>query len=221
MIRAFDIIFSAIALLLLAPMFAIVALVLRFTGEGEILYFQPRVGKDRSSFNIIKFATMKKESPTMGAGTITVKDDPRVLPVGRFLRATKINELPQIMNIFRGDMSVIGPRPLTEDAYQYYSEEGVKFLTSVRPGLSGIGSIIFRDEERILSRASNPRDFHKRVIGPYKELLETWSIQNMSLWTYFLFIFLTVHAVVFSKSKLVWRIFPSLPKPEGEIKDFL
>lgn len=221
MIRAFDIIFSATALLLLAPMFAILALILRFTGEGEILYFQPRVGKDRSSFNIIKFATMKKESPTMGAGTITVKDDPRVLPVGRFLRRTKINELPQIINIFRGDMSVIGPRPLTEDAYQYYSEEGVKFLTSVRPGLSGIGSIIFRDEERILSRVSNPRDFHKRVIGPYKELLETWSIQNMSLWTYFLFIFLTVHAVVFSKSKLVWRVFPSLPKPEDAIKDFL
>ena len=88
-----------------------VAIVLRLTGEGEVFFLQERVGKDGKPFKLYKFATMLKNSPNMGTGTVTLKHDPRVLPVGRFLRKTKINELPQLLNILIGDMSVVGPRP--------------------------------------------------------------------------------------------------------------
>ena len=94
--RFFDILLSGFGLLLLAPLFLPLVLILRFTGEGEIFYKQERVGKDGQTFKILKFATMLKDSPNIGAGTLTMKDDPRVLPFGKLLRKTKINELPQI-----------------------------------------------------------------------------------------------------------------------------
>lgn len=220
-IRFFDILFSLSVIVILSPLLIFVSLLLKFTGEGEVFYLQERVGQNNIPFFVIKFATMKKNSPFTGAGTITIDNDPRVLPVGRFLRASKINELPQIINILKGDMSIIGPRPLTADAYKYYSVEGVDVITSVRPGLSGIGSVIFRDEESILAQTSEPKVFHRRVIGPYKEELEVWYVKNKSLTKYFLLILLTALAVVFPKNKIVWKVFSSLPNPVGKISDYL
>ena len=107
MLRFFDILLSSIAFIVLVPILLPVCLLLRFTGEGEIFYAQPRVGLNGRGFKLLKFATMLKNSPQIGAGAITVTNDPRVLPVGRFLRKTKINELPQILNILRGDMSLV------------------------------------------------------------------------------------------------------------------
>ena len=98
--RFFDIILSGLALLVLSPIFIIVIFILKLTGEGEIFFLQERIGKDGKLFKLYKFATMLKDSPNIGTGTITTKDDPRVLPVGKFLRKTKINELPQLLNIF-------------------------------------------------------------------------------------------------------------------------
>ena len=115
--RFFDIFFSGLALLVLSPLFIILILILRFSGEGEIFFLQERIGKDNKPFMLFKFATMLKNSPHIGTGTITVKNDPRVLPIGKFLRKSKINELPQLINIFKGDMSSIGPRPLTLKAF--------------------------------------------------------------------------------------------------------
>ena len=111
--RFFDILFSGIAILILSPLFIVVILILRFTGEGEIFFLQDRIGKGGNKFKLFKFVTMIKNSPDMGTGTITIKNDPRILPFGKFLRKTKINELPQLLNIFFGDMCIIGPRPLT------------------------------------------------------------------------------------------------------------
>ena len=122
MIRFFDVLLSAITLLLLLPLFLPIVILLRFTGEGEIFFLQERIGKDGKKFELFKFATMLKNSPDIGTGTVTMKNDPRVLPLGRFLRKTKINELPQLLNIFFGDMSVIGPRPLTSQAFETYSD---------------------------------------------------------------------------------------------------
>ena len=109
--RLFDIIFSGIALVLLSPLLLPLMFILRVTGEGEIFFPQSRVGRGGKHFKLYKFATMLKDSPNMGTGTVTVKNDPRILPIGGFLRKTKVNELPQLINIFNGDMSVIGPRP--------------------------------------------------------------------------------------------------------------
>ena len=110
--RLFDILFSGIAILVLCPLLLLIILILSATGEREIFYKQNRVGKNRISFELFKFATMQKNSENKGAGTVTLKNDFRVLPFGKFLRKTKLNELPQLFNIFIGQMSVIGPRPL-------------------------------------------------------------------------------------------------------------
>ena len=117
MIRFFDIIFSSLALIIFLPIFTLVAVLLRFTGEGEVFYVQQRIGFNGREFGLLKFATMLKDSPNMLGGDITIKNDPRVLPIGRFLRLTKINELPQLINVISGSMSLIGPRPLTKKCF--------------------------------------------------------------------------------------------------------
>ena len=149
MIRFFDIVFCSLAIIIIAPILLPIMILLKFTGEGEIFYFQTRVGVNKT-FELIKFATMLKNSPNMGTGSITIKDDPRILPFGRFFRKTKINELPQIITVLLGDMSLVGPRPLTKENFNFYSYDVKKILKSTKPGLSGIGSIVFRNEEEIL-----------------------------------------------------------------------
>ena len=120
--RFFDILFSGIALLLLSPLLVPIVITLRLTGEGEVFFLQERIGKGGENFKLFKFATMLKNSPNIGTGTVTMRGDPRVLPVvGTFLRKTKINELPQLLNIFFGDMSIIGPMPLTTQTFGAYS----------------------------------------------------------------------------------------------------
>ena len=108
--RFLDISISIITLICLLPVFIPIIILLKFTGEGEVIYNQPRIGKNGKKFGLFKFATMLKNSPTSGAGPITIKDDPRVLPVGRFLRKSKVNELPQLINVLFGEMSIVGPR---------------------------------------------------------------------------------------------------------------
>jgi lipopolysaccharide/colanic/teichoic acid biosynthesis glycosyltransferase len=122
--RVLDIILSSIALIVLFPFMILVMLILKLTGEHYIFYGQTRIGRNGKSFKLLKFATMLKDSPLMGAGDITVKYDPRVLPFGGFLRKTKINELPQLINILIGDMSVVGPRPQTPKNFDYFPSAG-------------------------------------------------------------------------------------------------
>jgi lipopolysaccharide/colanic/teichoic acid biosynthesis glycosyltransferase len=164
---------------------------------------------------------MLKDSPNMGTGTVTISDDPRVLPVGSFLRKTKINELPQLLNIFSGDMSVIGPRPLTSQTFGAYSENTQKVIKQVRPGLSGLGSIIFRDEEEIMRGATASLDFYDNVIAPYKGEVEEWYVANKSLYIYFVAIFVTAWAVIIPSTKIAWRVFTDVPKPPVELKQAL
>jgi lipopolysaccharide/colanic/teichoic acid biosynthesis glycosyltransferase len=219
--RIFDIIFSSLALIILSPLLIPIAIVLRLTGEGEVFYFQERIGKDGKTFKLYKFATMLKNSPSLGTGTVTVKNDPRILPVGRLLRKTKINELPQLLNIVRGDMSVIGPRPLTKQTFGLYSVEIQEVVRQVRPGLSGIGSIIFRGEEEILAGANGSLDFYKSSIAPYKGELEIWFVNNYSLSNYFKAIVVTLAVVLFPNSRGVWTAFKGLPVPPEPLKILL
>lgn len=219
--RILDIILSSLAIVFFTPLFILVIFILKFTGEGQILYKQPRVGKDGKIFNIWKFATMLKNSSKMKNGDITIVNDPRVLPVGKFLRFTKVNELPQLVNILIGDMSIVGPRPLTPNTFKYYPVELHAELLKVRPGLSGIGSIIFRDEESLLVSNNDANDYYQKVISPYKGKLEIWYIQNKNIKNYFLIIILTIYALFFSNKKVLWKLFKTLPLPPDNFKLFI
>ena len=148
--RVLDVFVSFIALIILIPVFIPIIIVLRFSGEGEVFYFQERYGINNSKFKIFKFATMLKNSINIGTGSITLENDPRVTKVGSLLRKTKINELPQIINILKNDISLVGPRPLVEKTFKAYSKEVQSIIYNVKPGLTGIGSIVFRDEESII-----------------------------------------------------------------------
>lgn len=219
--RYFDILLSFVAILLLSPLLVLIAIALRFTGEGEVFYKQTRIGLGGKSFGLIKFATMLKDSPNIGTGTVTVKDDPRVLPIGRVLRKSKINELPQLINILIGDMSVIGPRPHAIKNFNSFSDEQKSIITRVRPGLSGIGSIVFRDEENLLHSVDDPVALHANHFMPYKGQLEEWYVRQRSIRTYFMLIWMTVLAVISHHSVQIWRVFPDLPAPPEEIRDLL
>ena len=221
MIRFFDIFLSGIALIVLSPLFILVMIILKLTGEGEMFFHQKRVGKNKKNIYLFKFATMYKNSENIGTKTITIKNDPRILPVGRFLRDFKINELPQLINIFKGEMSFIGPRPLTNETFSFYSEEIQKKIASIEPGLSGVGSIVFRNEEKILSDGNNSSDIYKNFISPYKGELESWFIENRNIYTYFSLIFLTVLIVLNLQPKLIFKIYKDLPKPNKNIQNLL
>ena len=220
-IRLLDILFSSLALSLLLPLFIPVILILRLTGEGEIFFSQKRVGKGGKLFNLLKFATMLKDSPSIGSGTVTLKDDPRVLPFGKFLRKTKINELPQLVNILIGDMSVVGPRPQTPRCFEVFPKYLQPIISSVRPGLSGLGPVVFRDEENILSENSKSVDFYDQVIAPYKGDVEAYYIKVIGIFSYFKIIFLTLWVVLFPKSGAVWKVFANIPAPPDSLKKFL
>ena len=221
MVRTLDLFFSVFAILLLAPLLVPVLIILSLTGEGEIFFRQQRVGRGGQTFGLLKFATMLKDSPNMATGTVTVKNDPRVLPFGRFLRKTKINELPQLFNILLGDMSLIGPRPQTQRCFDAFPKKSQAEIVKVRPGLSGIGSIVFRSEEEMMDAAGDPDVMYDEVIMPYKGLLEEWYVQHRSLRIDFLLIFLTAWVVLFPGSRPVWRLFYDLPLPPEELAPYL
>ncbi len=219
--RFFDILFSGIALLVLAPILLIIILFLRLSGEGEIFFIQKRVGKEGKLFSLYKFATMLKNSEKIGTGTITIKDDPRILPFGKFLRKTKLNELPQLINVLIGDMSIIGPRPQAQRNFDAYGENVRNNITLVRPGLSGIGSIIFRNEEEIMGNHNNSNKFYDEVIMPYKGDLELWYIKNKSLFLYFYLIISTIIVILFSKNKFISMMYNDFPIPPEKLKKWI
>ena len=212
MTRSLDIALSLLAIAILAPALMLVIIVLRLTGEGEVFYVQQRTGIGGHSFDLYKFATMLKDSPNIGSGEITVKNDPRVLPFGKFLRKSKLNEIPQLWNILKGDMSIVGPRPMVVDTYLLYPKPIRKKLDKVPPGLTGIGSIVFRDEERYLEDRSDPMAFYRDNIIPYKSELELWFTENNTLKTYIKIIAVTAWVVVFPSTSIVERAFSGIPK---------
>ena len=210
--RFLDIILSGVAIIVLSPLLIPIMIILKCTGEHYIFYGQTRIGLNNKKFKIWKFATMLLNSPNMTGGLHTTHGDPRVLPFGRFLRKTKINEIPQIFNIFLGDMSIVGPRPLVDKTFAPYSEEVKAKIYTVRPGLTGLGSVVFRDEETIITESKlSPDECYAKVIAPYKGALEMYYLEHIGFWTDFKLVFLTAWAVVFPKTKLVEKWFKGLP----------
>ena len=211
--RIIDIILSSIAIILLSPILILIIVILKLTGEGEIFYLQERVGYKTKSFMIYKFATMVKNSPNIGTGDVTLRNDPRVTKAGKFLRESKLNELPQLFNIFMGDISVIGPRPLMRAGFNRYSLNFQNSVYNVKPGLTGIGSIVFRDEERILTESElTPHECYKEIILPYKGELEIWYQTNCSLFLDLQLIFMTAWVILVPNSKVYEKWFKDLPK---------
>ena len=221
--RLFDILLSGIAILVLSPLLVPVMIILKCTGEHYIFYGQDRIGYRNKHFKMLKFATMLLNSPNMPGGMHTTHGDPRILPFGRILRKTKINELPQIFNIFLGDMTIVGPRPLVDKTFAPYSDEVKAKIYTVRPGLTGIGSIVFRDEETLLTecvKKGMPIDeAYATRVSPYKGALEMWYLDHIGFWTDFMLIFLTAWVIVFPESELVYKVFRDLPKREEYIKE--
>ena len=219
--RFFDFFFSSLGLIFLSPLLLLIIIILKISGEGEIFYLQDRVGKDGNFFKLFKFATMLKNSPNMGTGTLTLKDDPRILPFGIFLRKTKINELPQLINIFKGDMSIIGPRPQTKRCFDAFPEVSKEAIKKVKPGLSGIGSIFFRNEESMYPENCDYDNFYNQKIMVFKGRLEEWYVSNNNLLNYFVLIFMTLKVLLFPKIKFIWTIYKDLPLPPKELEKWL
>ncbi len=215
--RLLDILLAGVAVLLLSPLLLPLMIALRFSGEGDVFYRQQRVGKQGKAFALLKFATMLRNSPNIGTGQITIHNDPRILPLGHFLRKTKLNEIPQLWNVIIGDMSIVGPRPMVPETFRLYPDEGKPVLNSVRPGLTGIGSIIFRNEENFLARSHDPVNFYRSSIIPYKCALEVWYVKNRSLILYLKIIVATAIVIVNPNSDYPYRAFQGFPPLPAEL----
>ena len=157
---------------------------------------------------------MFKDSPNMTGGNITSKNDPRILPFGKFLRKYKINELPQIINVWLGNMSIVGRRPTVREHYDFYTQDIKNVISKYKPGLSGIGSIVFRNEEQYFfskDPAANKK-FYEEEIAPYKGTLELWYCKNQSVIVDILLIIITISSVLVPSLKLHNYLFRNLPK---------
>jgi len=214
--RCFDILASGIAILILSPLLIPVIIGLKLTGEGYVWYKQERLGYKNKPFFIWKFATMLKNSSNMPGGYITVKKDPRLTPMGNFLRKSKINELPQLFNIFSGKMSVVGPRPVMKVSFEAYPDDIKRVIYNVKPGLTGVGSIIFRDEEELITKVKNSggdiHEFYVNKIYPHKGNLEIWYQQNKSFILDLKLVVLTAWVILFPNSRLYEKWLKDLPK---------
>jgi lipopolysaccharide/colanic/teichoic acid biosynthesis glycosyltransferase len=216
--RLIDFILALLALIILSPILIPIMIGLLLTGEHYVFYHQNRIGYKNRKFKIWKFATMLKASPGLGTGSLTVRNDPRILPMGHFLRKTKINELPQIFNVLIGNMSLVGPRPQMEVDFLKFPEHVQKVIYNSKPGITGIGSIVFRDEEKWISNAKGDKhEFYKYHIAPYKGELEIWYQKNLTLYTDFMLIFLTAWVIINPQSELTYKIFKDLPAKPAEL----
>ena len=199
-----------------------IIILLKLTGEHDIFYIQKRIGVGEKEFGLYKFATMLRNSSKMSGGLFTSENDSRILPLGKFLRKTKINEIPQILNIFLGQMSLVGSRPQVPSHFDYYSDEVKSKIKNLRPGLTGVGSIIFRNEEDVLSKLGEDKDnYYKSIIVPYKGELEVWYSNNKTILLYFKIIIATFLVVLFPKSTYFKKILANIPSPPPELKNIV
>lgn len=214
--RISDFIVALLATILLAPILIPIIIGLLMTGEGYVWYFQTRIGKKNGTFLIWKFATMLKNSVNMKGGLITTKNDPRITPMGGFLRKSKINELPQLINILKGDMSFVGPRPVMPKSFEVYPKHIQQFIYDVTPGLTGMGSLIFRDEEELITKVRDKGldtwEYYKNEIYPFKGELEKYYQDNYGFVTDFKIFVGTVLMVLTSNEKIPYVLFPNAPK---------
>ncbi len=213
--RTLDLVFAISFLVLSFPVFLLVMILLSITGDKEIFYFQERIGYKNRKFYIWKFATMFKNGDYDGLGHFTVSNDPRITFLGNILRKTKLNELPQLINILRGDMSLVGPRPLTMEGFNLYSKDVQRKIYNIKPGLTGVGSIIFRDEVKLLDDCSDYETMYKKI-NVHKGKLEIWYQGNRGIKVDFMILFITGFSIFFPNQTLIYKAFKNLPLLQDE-----
>ena len=199
--RLFDIIFSLVGLLLLLPLFVFIVVKIKLDSKGPILYRGKRIGKFGKPFGIYKFSTMVADADKMRGSTSAGDDDPRITKFGRFLRSYKLNELPQLINVLKGEMSFVGPRPEVERYVRIYTEEE-KAILNVRPGITDYASIKFHNVGEILSGRPDPDKTYEEEIRPEKLRLQLEYVKNHSLWVDFKILFKTLRTLIKTRSEL-------------------
>ncbi len=177
--RLFDFLLSALGLILLSPIFILIAVAIKLDSKGDVFYFQNRMGKNFREFRLFKFRTMSTGADTKGLLTVGMKDN-RITRVGYFLRKNKLDELPQLVNVLIGDMSLVGPRPEVKLYTDLYSE-AQKQVLSVKPGITDLASIRYSNENEILATFDNPEQAYIEKIMPEKLKLNLQYISNQSL----------------------------------------
>ena len=192
--RAFDIIASTLGLVVLAIPMIIISIIIKIDSKGEVLFKQTRVGKNGENFKIFKFRTMVKDAQSMGR-SITVGQDARITRVGSFLRKAKLDELPQLLNVFIGSMSLVGPRPEVPKYVEMYNDEQRKVL-AVRPGITDLASIEYRDESKVLAEAEDPDKTYIEEIMPHKLNLNLEYISKMGFFYDIGLIFRTIAVIL-------------------------
>ena len=193
MIRFFDILFSSLGLIILSPLFLILAIWIKLDSKGPIFYKQLRVGKNDENFYLFKFRTMFMNADKNGLITVGVRD-PRVTRAGYFFRKYKLDELPQLVNVLLGNMSLVGPRPEVRKYVEMYTPEQRKVLT-VKPGLTDYASIRYIDENKVLAKSNDPERTYINVIIPEKIRYNIKYIEHQSVKEYFKIIFLTISRI--------------------------
>lgn len=194
MIKIFDFFFSCLGLILLLPFFLLIALFVKISSSGAVLYKQSRIGLNGVEFNVFKFRTMRMNSDKLGLITVG-GHDPRVTPIGYYLRKYKLDELPQLINVLIGDMSLVGPRPEVKKYVDLYNHEQSKVLT-IRPGITDWASIYYRDENVILGQSSDPEKDYIEKVMPDKLKYNLIYIENYGPVEYFKIIFSTLWHIV-------------------------
>jgi lipopolysaccharide/colanic/teichoic acid biosynthesis glycosyltransferase len=193
MVRFFDFIFSLVGLLILFPFLLIISFMIVIDSRGGIFFFQKRVGQYGKDFSLWKFRTMKIDSEKHGQITVGTNDS-RITNTGKFLRKYKLDELPQLMNVLKGEMSLVGPRPEVRKYVDMYSA-GQKKVLDVKPGITDFASIEYADENAILEKSADPLKTYIEEVMPAKIKLNMKYIQNPSLGNYFNIIFLTLKKI--------------------------
>jgi lipopolysaccharide/colanic/teichoic acid biosynthesis glycosyltransferase len=190
MIRFLDLIFSFFGLILLSPFFLVIIIWIVLDSQGPVFYRQLRVGKNGKDFKLLKFRSMYVNSDKKGLLTVG-KSDSRITNSGKWIRQYKLDELPQLLNVLTGDMSLVGPRPEVRKYVDLYTEDQRKIL-KVKPGITDYASIKFRNENELLSKAADPEEYYISQIMPEKIRLNEKYINNRSVFQYFRIIFLTI-----------------------------
>ena len=198
--RLFDIIFSLVGLLILLPLFIYIVVRIKLDSKGPIFYRGKRIGKFGKPFGIYKFSTMYADADKMSGSPSAGDDDPRITKFGRFLRSYKLNELPQLINVLKGEMSFVGPRPEVEQYVNIFTEEE-KAILSVRPGITDYASIKFHNEGEILSGSPDPDKAYEEIIRPEKLRLQLEYIRNHSLWVDFKLLFKTLGMLIKTRAE--------------------
>lgn len=214
--RFWDVFLSLIALLLLSPLLLVTAVLVLLDSKGPVFFCPLRVGRYNRDFKLYKFRTMKVGGSSIKSNLTLGDGDPRITRIGKFLRQTKIDELPQLFNVLRGDISLVGPRPIMREFVEMYYEE-YKPILAIRPGITSNASIFFRNEGKVLSQKEDPEEYHRVVIMPKKIELNLRYVYHHTLLSDFRILLLTTYCTLTGKNyKSSWLLKEPLIDDQGD-----